>query len=360
LAAKLSFAIRAIRPIHRFPKFSANFPRNLAPGFTHYLSERTKKQTKEKQNRGATMKTKLTETKFKSALGRAGQLFSGAACLGAIILICSSASAQNLFRSDGLRGSWYNPGHVYELTPCGATGCVVQKIFASGLNGPEGLTFDSAGILYVADEASGNIYKYTQNGARGAFASGLTSPMGLALDGAGNLFVTDESSGTIYKFNPTGARTTFVSGLSGPRGLAFNSIGNLFVACVGDGNIYEFKPTGLRGTFATGLSSPYALAFDSAGNLYVTGTVTVDSSSSGGGYVYKYTWDGLRSTFATLGAPLGLAFDSAGILYVADEDSGNIYKYKPNGVRSTFAEGVIGMHETGFLAFQPMAVCCSE
>jgi hypothetical protein len=44
------------------------------------------------------MKTKLTETKFKSAIGAAGQLFSRA-CLGAVIMICSGASAQNLFVS---------------------------------------------------------------------------------------------------------------------------------------------------------------------------------------------------------------------------------------------------------------------
>ena len=43
------------------------------------------------------MKTKLTEIKFKSAIGVARQLFSRAACFGALILICSSASAQNVF-----------------------------------------------------------------------------------------------------------------------------------------------------------------------------------------------------------------------------------------------------------------------
>jgi len=41
------------------------------------------------------MKMKLTETKFKSARRCTGQLVGIAACLGALILICSSASAQN-------------------------------------------------------------------------------------------------------------------------------------------------------------------------------------------------------------------------------------------------------------------------
>src|SRR6266513_940850 len=41
------------------------------------------------------MKNKLTETKFKSALGLTCHLISRALCLGAVMLICSSALAQN-------------------------------------------------------------------------------------------------------------------------------------------------------------------------------------------------------------------------------------------------------------------------
>ena len=62
------------------------------------------------------MKTKLTEAKFRSALGRVGQLFSRAVWLGAVILICSSASAQNMFVSgtdagggESLSSLWPDP-----------------------------------------------------------------------------------------------------------------------------------------------------------------------------------------------------------------------------------------------------------
>src|SRR6266403_807146 len=41
------------------------------------------------------MKNKLTETKFKSALGLMCHLISRAVCFGAVMLICSSALAQN-------------------------------------------------------------------------------------------------------------------------------------------------------------------------------------------------------------------------------------------------------------------------
>ena len=280
------------------------------------------------------MKNKQTETKSESAPGLACYLFGRVLCLGAVILICSSAPAQNLFMSDGYSGISHTLGHIYKFTSNGAS-----STFAGGLDGPEGLAFDSAGNLFVS--IGGNIYEFTPAGVRSTFASGTFGA--LAFDAAGNLFVAD--GGSIYKFAPGGTRSTFASGTSGA--LAFDAAGNLFVAADA---IYKFTPDGVRSTFASGLSYPYALAFDSAGNLFVT-----DWGNPGvAGYVYKYTSDGVRSTFAELSAPLGLAFDAAGNLLVMDEDSGKIYKYTPNGARTVFATipGLV-MDQTGFLAFQP-------
>src|SRR5437868_3403592 len=62
-------------------------------------------------------------------------------------------------------------------------------------------TYDSAGDLFEADSSSGNIYKFTPGGTRSTFASGLNGPKGLAFDSEGNLFV-DDNSGNIHKFTP--------------------------------------------------------------------------------------------------------------------------------------------------------------
>jgi len=294
------------------------------------------------------MKNKQPERKFKSTPGVA-HLTTWIVCLATLILICSSAPAQNLFMSDGYSGISHNLGHIYKFTSNGAS-----STFASGLDGPEGLAFDSAGNLFMA--AEGNIYKFTPGGARTTFASGvsLSYLYGLAFDSAGNLFVANPGagnagSGNIYKFTPGGVRSTFASGLNRPVSLAFDSSGNLFVTDQGSGHIYKYTPSGVRTTFASGLSYAYALAFDSAGNLFVT-----EPSSSGDGYVDKFTPNGTRSTFAELGGPLGLAFDSAGNLFVADGDSGNIYKFTSSGVRTIFAKipGLV-LDQTGFLAFGP-------
>jgi hypothetical protein len=279
------------------------------------------------------MKTRKSETKCKSTLGIASHLSGWLVCFGAVSLICSSAPAQNLFMSDGYSGISHTLGHIYKFTSNGAS-----STFAGGLDGPEGLAFDSAGNLFVS--IGDNIYEFTPAGVRSTFASGTSGA--LAFDAAGNLFVAD--GGSIYKFAPGGARSTFASGTSGA--LAFDAAGNVFVAADA---IYKFTPDGVRSTFASGLSYPYALAFDSAGNLFVT-----DWGNPGvAGYVYKYTSDGVRSTFAALGAPLGLAFDSSGNLLVMDEDTCNIYKFTPGGVRTVFAKTPFCMDQTGFLAFQP-------
>src|SRR5437879_10163874 len=132
------------------------------------------------------MKNKLMEAKFKSPLGVAGQLFSRVACLGAAVLICSSAWAQNLFVTGGDAGG----GKIFEFTWDG-----VQSIFASGLSAPQGLAFDSTRNMFVADGSY--IYKFSPVGVQSTFASGLRSPLGLVFDSAGNMFVTD--SGDFYQ-----------------------------------------------------------------------------------------------------------------------------------------------------------------
>jgi sugar lactone lactonase YvrE len=109
---------------------------------------------------------------------------------------------------------------------------------------------------------SNNIYEFTPGGTRSTFASGLNQPFGLAFNSAGSLFESDLGSGNIYEFTPGGARSTFASGLNLPQGLAFNSAGNLFEADAGSENIYEFTPGGTRSTFASGLNGPDFLAFE--------------------------------------------------------------------------------------------------
>jgi len=284
------------------------------------------------------MKNKELETKFKSAPGLACQLFGRVVCLGAVILTCSSALAQNLFVSGG--------NSIYKISLNG-----VETTFASGLTAPGALTFDRAGNLFVSD--SGSILKFTPDGVRTIFASGVGGS--LAFDSVGNLYVTNGSN--IDKLTPSGVRSTFVSGLDGPWALAVDSANNLFVTdsldVVGPGHahVYKFTPARARTTIASGLLAPTALAFDSAGNLFVLEEGDIDGL---GDAIYKFAPNGKRNTFASpfqcIGA--GLAIDSADNLFVPDWCTGDIHKFTPRAVESTFVSG--SDHATGsFLAFQP-------
>jgi hypothetical protein len=172
--------------------------------------------------------------------------------IGAVILIASNAPAQNLFVAN------FNGDSIIEITPGG-----VQNTFATGMDNPIGLAFDSAGDLFVANASNyapgGYITKITPGGVQSTFASGLIQPGGLAFNSAGNLFVGNGTN--ITEITPGGVQTTFSSGLYEPTAMAFNNAGDLFVADW-DGDIYEYTPGGAQSIFATGSFAANAIAFE--------------------------------------------------------------------------------------------------
>jgi sugar lactone lactonase YvrE len=317
------------------------------------------------------MKTKITETKFKPALRRARQLFSRIAGLGAVILICSSASAQNLFVSGRDAGG----GEIFKFTWDGKQSIVVSELYK-----PRDLAFDSARNLFFVDYeilngpgAAAAVYKATSNGMLTIFASGLSYPSALAVDKAGNLFVADYDSGIIYEYKPSGLRATFASGLYHPAGIAFDSGGNLFVVdnSIGniyEGSIYEYNPNGSRVVVAVLDPSdrPAGLTCDSMGNLLMADL---------GGKIYEYNLTGVlrrhpRTPFGSVpNSAQSLAFDSAGNLFVVDAGDVNgkgnaIYKFTQQGVRSIFAPrqpvdeiGQAVAETFSHIAFQPIPCC---
>src|SRR5262245_45446015 len=332
------------------------------------------------------MKAQVTETQFRSVRALTARLFGMGACLGAIILICSSASAENLFvtayintpnspnvSADSERGDIPNDasfGAVAKFTWDGK-----QSIFAQGLTSPADLVFDNAGNLFLTDcndcltpHASLIIYKVTPNGVWTTFA--VETPYHtayLAADNAGNLFVADYDHGIINRYKPSGARSTFASALYHPVGMVCDSAGNLFVAdnSIGNlhqGSVYRYNPNGSRVTLAVlnPTDRPSDLALDSMGNLLM---------SDLGGNVYKYyLYLPLRRQGRTIfgsvpNSARSLALDTANNLFVVDggdvNGSGNaVYKFTTQAVRTPFAPGGIG-ESFACLAVQPMP-CCEQ
>ena len=110
-----------------------------------------------------------------STLFRIKSLISSLAIF--FIIALSLAVSVGAYASDTIYAH-ANSAQVIKFTGPGSAG----SIFASGLNGPLGLAFDSAGNLYSANFDNAMIYKITPGGAGSLFATGMTyGPVYLAI-----------------------------------------------------------------------------------------------------------------------------------------------------------------------------------
>jgi sugar lactone lactonase YvrE len=252
---------------------------------------------------------------------------------------------------------------------------------AAQLDRPSGLTFDSAGNLFIADSSNHVLRKidartriittYAGTGTRGfsgdngpASEARLAEPRDLAFDSVGNLFIADFGNHRIRRID---ARTQIITtyggtgsgGFSGddslattaqlnaPAGIAFDATGDLFIADLSNNRVRRIDArTKLITTYAGGgasdsgdngpataaqLAAPAGLAFDSAGNLFIADSLhhrirRVDAqtkiiTTSAGNGTGGFSGDNGPAAAAQLSLPHGLAFDSAGNLFIAD--SGN-------------------------------------
>ena len=165
---------------------------------------------------------------------------------------------------------------------------------ANSLNGPHGLTVDSSGDLYVADELNNRVLFYPANsttatrvyGQNGSFTSGiannggisansLNQPFGVTLDGGGNVYVGDTFNNRVL-FYPFGSTTaTRVYGQSGsftsnsansggvsadtlndPEAISLDGSGNFYVPDYGNNRVLEYGPFGNVNVCPTGQSTP--------------------------------------------------------------------------------------------------------
>jgi sugar lactone lactonase YvrE len=247
----------------------------------------------------------------------------------------------------------YETNKVERFTPNG----VGTDFGPTGFNTqPEGLAFDPAGNLYVANFGNhvNTIVKFTPGGVRTTFADeldGVNAPIGLAFDAQGRLYAANARGQTIERFDvATGVGTVLTSTLPyAPTGLAFDAAGNLYIATQANNVIQRLTPAGALSAFTTVSTLPNSLAglaIDGAGNLYVA-----DANAHKIDKINLAT--GILSVFADaadgLDQPIGLAFDSAGDLYVANQGSNTIERFTPAGIGSLFA--TTGRNGPQYLAF---------
>ena len=74
--------------------------------------------------------------------------------------------------------------------------CIALYTVAAGVTLTSS-SFAAPGDLYVTDLATGSIIVYTPDGTRTTFDNGLTSPQGICFDQARNLYVADANNHVI-------------------------------------------------------------------------------------------------------------------------------------------------------------------
>ena len=261
--------------------------------------------------------------------------------------------------------------------------------------GPDGITFDTAGNLYIAEVAASKVARIGPDGkfsvlaGTGAAGEGpiggpaknalLSTPRSLVADARGDLFFSDNLANVVYAITADGtllvvAGQVFNPGYSGdngpslratlraPFGIAFDKAGNLLIAdkdsnvirrVAGDLTITTFAGTGVRGfsgdngaaTSAT-LSGPQGIAIDANGDLLICdrfnnrirmitpdGTIT---TIAGDGRSLT-TGDGGPATQASLNGPFNLTLDAAGNIYVLEASGAVLRRIDTSGTISTIA-----------------------
>lgn len=171
-------------------------------------------------------------------------------------------------------------------------------LFATGLQGASGNSFNSTGNLYQSNIAGSKISVIFPNGNVIDFASaGIQGPVGIAIDANDTLYVCNCGANNIRKISPTGVSTAFSNSplFVCPNGAIFDHRGNLYVSNFNNGNVIKLTPDGTASVFAT-------IPGNNNGHLtYYAPDSTFYVASHGSSSLYKVSYDGTVSWLAGTG-----------------------------------------------------------
>ena len=314
-------------------------------------------------------------------------------------------------RSAGFHKSSTSPGIITTVAGTKVAGGIVTDGVAATskrINSPEGLAFDKEGNFYIAASGVHKIYKVTASsgiintvagtGDRGYGGDGgqatsamLYGPEGITLDTAGDIYIADRDNNRIRKITMSTGLITTVAGngnklsttdniaatstsLDFPCDVAVDPSGNIFIADSNNGRIRKVTAsTGIITTIAgTGeslllarrkksaiatqyyLPQPLGVTLDTAGNVYIAGglfdpcifKITVSTGNIsivaglGPGITDRsgYNDDNILATEAKLRMPTKVVFDASGNMYISDSLNFRIRKVTAStGVITTVA-----------------------
>ena len=149
-----------------------------------------------------------------------------------------------------------------------------STVFAGGFSAPNGLAYNSEGVLYMADNTGNHVYLMDENGAF-LDTVDLVNPSGVLKEwDSDTIIVTTYAGHKIYKLAPDNSLTEFASDpeFNGPVGLCYDDNNQLYAANFGNQKIFRLDEDG-NATLFTDISTSGAIGFIDYRNGYIYATM---------------------------------------------------------------------------------------
>ena len=230
------------------------------------------------------------------------------------------------------------------------------KTFPFQLIGPYGLTVDSKGRIYAADQRVGAIFIFDpQTHDTEMIRNGIEAHFGwvngLAIDDDDRLFISDGKMHRVLILNAKHeVENQITDGLVDPVGLAIDTENRfLYVVDTQQDQVIVYDAdslkllrrigTGGKNHFLTSpgdFGAPQGVALDSDGNVYVTDTLNnrVEIFDADGTFISLFGKHGDGPGY--FARPKGIAVDSDGHIWVADEMQDRLQVFNREGQLLTF------------------------
>jgi DNA-binding beta-propeller fold protein YncE len=204
--------------------------------------------------------------------------------------------------------------------------------------------------LYVADYGFGKIIILKNHGYApdGSITTGINGPQGLTLDPSGNLYVANRTGGTVTEYAPGASTPSFVyyADMVAPESVSVDRQGHLFEA-----DVPVFHVPAAVNEYQQGSNVPIyrclvpglvGVANDSSGDVFVD----YNTSEQGGGRIAEYKGGLAGCSSTVLGAQVyyagGIVLDNQNNILIADGNAPSVDVIAPpySSITRSFAGGL--------------------